>query len=323
MQAIIYEQYGPSDVLHLAQRAKPTPADDEVLIRVHAATVTTGDVNMRGFTFVPAGFGIFARLMFGIRKPRQPVLGVEVAGDVVAIGSAVTQFQVGDAVFGIDSTTMGGYAEYVCRRAAGPLAHKPANLSYAEAASLPFGAGTALDYLRDKAQIQAGQRVLVLGASGGTGSAAVQLAHYFQAHVTGVCSTRNVELVAALGADHVIDYTQQSIMDVDARYDIIFAAVPEAYSFAQCRPLLTENGVYLAVAGSARELLGAAFSSQLIAGAATESAASMRFLADLAAAGHLQPVIDRTFPLAETAAAHHYVDTGRKRGNVVITVAEA
>lgn len=326
MKAVIYEQYGAPEVLHIVDVPKPIPERGEVLIRVHAATVTTGDVNMRGFTFVPSGFSLLARLMFGIRKPRKQVLGTETAGQVVAVGENVREFKVGDSVFGIDSSTVGGYAEYICRSVDSPLALKPNNLSYEEAAALSFGAGTALFFLRNKANVAPGQKVLVIGASGGTGSAAVQIAKYFGAQVTGICSTRNVELVRSLGADHVIDYIQQDFNSYDDTYDVIFDAVPDAYSFAQINPLLADNGTYLAVAGGLRTMLASALplpsrgDKQIVAGAANENAEDLVFLAGLAAEGALKIVIDRSFPLEEITEAHRYVDEGHKRGNVVITI---
>ncbi len=323
MKAVVYDRYGPPEVLCLTDIDKPTPKADEVLIRVHAATVTAGDVNMRGFTFVPPGFGPLPRLMFGIRKPRKPILGVEIAGEIEAVGEHVTAFKNGDAVFGINATTLGAYAEYACRPADKTLAHKPANLSYAEAAAIPFGAGTALYFLRDKADIQPDQRALILGASGGTGSAAVQLARHFGAEVTGVCSTRNVERVRSLGAHHVIDYTQEDFTTTGI-YDIVFDAVPGAYSFAQCKPVLTENGIYLAVAGGPGTMLQAALPARggkrIAAGSPPEDSGDLMLLSALAEQGVLRSLIDRVYPLDEIVEAHRYVDTGRKRGNVVINV---
>jgi NADPH:quinone reductase-like Zn-dependent oxidoreductase len=204
MKAIVYTQYGPADVLHLQEVEKPTPKDNEVLIKVHATSVTAGDCNARGFTFVQPGFGFIARLAFGPTKPRQPILGVELSGEVVEVGKDVTRFYKGDQVFGI-SQKMGAYAEYICMVEDASFLIKPANMTYAEAASIPFGANTALYFLRDMAKLQPGQKVLIIGASGCTGVFAVQLAKYFGAEVTGVCSTRNLELVRNLGADHVID----------------------------------------------------------------------------------------------------------------------
>jgi len=198
MKAVIYTEYGPPDVLKLKEIAKPTPRDNEVLIKVYAATVTSGDVNARGFTFVPKGFGPLPRLGLGIRGPKHTILGTEVAGEIEAVGRAVKLFREGDQVLGIASSTLGAYAEYVCRPEDGALVTKPANLTYEEAAAIPGGAGTALYFLRDKAHIQSGQKILINGASGGVGTYAVQLARYFGAQVTGVCSTANIALVKSL-----------------------------------------------------------------------------------------------------------------------------
>ncbi|MCB0036666.1 MAG: NAD(P)-dependent alcohol dehydrogenase [Anaerolineales bacterium] len=325
MKAIVYTEYGRAEVLNLQKVAQPTPQDDEVLIKVHAATVTTGDVNMRGFTFVPPGFGPLPRLMFGLTKPKKTILGTELAGEIAAVGKNVRSFKKGDQVFGIDSTHIGAYAEYVCRPEKGALATKPVNLSYAEAAALPFGAGTALFFLRDKAHIQKGQKVLVNGASGGVGSYAVQLAHYFGAEVTGVCSTKNVELVKAMGADQVIDYTQTDFTQNGETYDIIFDTVVGRASFARVKNSLTPQGLYLSIAGGPREMVQSVWHSmrggkKIITGAAVETKESLIFLRKLAEEGHLKPFIDQCYPLEETAAAHDYVDGGHKRGNVVITI---
>lgn len=324
MKAIVYESYGAPDVLHLAEVEKPTPQDDEVLIKVHAATVTTGDVNMRGFRFVPPGFGPLPRLMFGLFKPNKPILGSELAGVIEAVGKDVTRFKPGDAVFGINSGEVGAYAEYVCWAQDSPLAIKPASIRYEEAAALPFGAGTALFFLRDKGHIQPGQKVLVVGASGGVGNYGVQLAKYYGAEVTGVCSTRNVELVQSLGADHVIDYTKEDFTQNGQRYDIILDTVWGETSFARYKDSLTEDGLYLAVAGGLGAILRASLASRgkrIVAGSPKENAADLAFLAQLVEEGALRPVIDQRYPLEQTAEAHRYVDTGRKRGSVVITLA--
>lgn len=324
MKAIVYTEYGSPDVLQLKTVEKPAPKDDEVLIRVHAATVTTGDVNMRGFTFVPPGFGPLPRLMFGLNAPRKTILGAEVAGEIEAVGKEVTTFKPGDAVFGIDSS-VAAYAEYVCRPANGPLAIKPANLSYEEAAAISFGAGTALSFVRDKAKIQPGQKVLVIGASGGVGNYVVQLAKYYGAEVTGVCSTRNVDMVKALGADHVIDYTQDDFTRDGEIYDVIIDTVYGRASFAHAKPALKPDGVYLPVAGGPKEMFQALWTSmrggkKVVAGAVPEDKDDLKFLAGLIEAGEIKVVIDRCYPLEQVAEAHRYVETGRKRGSVVITV---
>ena len=255
MKAIVYTDYGSPDVLHLQEVERPAPEGNEVLIRVLAATVTAGDVNARGFTFVPPGFGPLPRLMLGLRKPRRTILGTELAGEVEAIGKEVTLFRKGDQVFGIGSESFGAYAEYVCRPEEGALAIKPANLTSEEAAVLPFGAGTALYFLRDLAKLQRGQSVLINGASGGVGTYAVQLARYYGAEVTGVCSTPNVALVRSLGADRVIDYTQEDFTTSGETYDIIMDTVVGKTSFSRCKGSLKPKGLYLAVAGGLQEMV--------------------------------------------------------------------
>lgn len=325
MKAIICTGYGAPEVLQLQEISKPEPKEGEVLIRVRAATVTAGDVNVRGFTFVPPGFGPLPRLMFGWSKPNKPVLGVELAGEIEAVGAGVTSFKKGDRVFGIDSKTFGAYAEYACRPAAGPLAHMPSNLSFEEAASIPFGAGTALYFLRDRAKIRPGQKVLVIGASGGVGVYAVQLARYFGAEVTGVCSTGNVELVKSLGAFQVIDYTREDFTRNGVVYDVIVDTVPGKASFSSYKGSLAPKGLYLAVAGGLKEIFQSLQTSltggkKLVFGTPTENSADMSFLKALAEQGHIKPVIDRRYPLEQAAEAHRYVDTGRKRGSVVLAV---
>jgi len=323
MKAIVYTEYGPADVLRLAEVEKPTPKENEVLIKVHATTVTTGDVNMRGFTFVPQGFGFLSRLMFGLRRPNKTILGVELAGEIKAVGKDVTQFKQGDQVFGIDGTRLGAYAEYKCMPAEAGLTHKPNNLTYEQAAAIPNGALTALTFLRNMAHIQRGQTILINGASGSVGSAAVQLAKYLGGQVTGVCSTANLELVKSLGADKVIDYTEKDFTHNGETYDIIFDTVGKT-SFSGCKNSLKPNGLYLASAGGLREmvqmLLTSKSSQKVLAGISSERKEDLVFIKELVEAGAIKPVIDRRYPLAQTAEAHRYVDTGRKKGNVVITV---
>lgn len=325
MKAIVYTEYGPPDVLHLKEVAKPAPKDNEVLIRVHAATVTTGDVNLRGFTFVPPGFGFVPRLAFGLRKPNRAILGTEVAGEIEAIGKDVTSFKKGDQVFGIDSGRLGAYAEFVCRPEKGALAIKPADMTYEEAAALPGGAGTALYFLRDLAKIRLGQKVLIHGASGGVGTYAVQLAKHYGAEVTGVCSTANLELVQTLGADKVIDYTRADFRTSGETYDVILDTVVGRTSFSGCKNSLKSNGRYLAVAGGPKEFFQMAWTSiqggrKVLAGTPGEGKEDLIFLKELVEAGKIKPFIDRCYPLEQTADAHRYVDQGHKRGNVVITV---
>ncbi len=324
MKAIVYTQYGPADVLHLQDVEKPTPKDNEVLIKVHATSVTAGDCNARGFTFVPPGFGFISRLMFGLRKPRQPILGVELSGEIVEVGKDVRRFKRGDQVFGI-SQKYGAYAEYICMAETASLALKPANMTWAEAASIPFGANTASYFLKDLAKLQPGQKILIIGASGCTGVYAVQLAKYYGAEVTGVCSTPNLEMVRSLGADHVIDYTREDFTQNGQTYHVILDMVPGKSSFRRVRSSLKPNGLYLAGAGGLESLAQMAWTGltggkKVMAGMAPDRAENLVFLKELLEAGKLKPVIDRCYPLEQTAEAHRYADMGHKRGSVVITI---
>lgn len=325
MKAVVYHEYGGPEVLQLADVPKPSPAADEILIRVHATSVTTGDVNLRGFTFIPAGMRGLTRLAFGIRKPRQSILGVEFAGEVAEVGADVSEFAVGDAVFGLTGGGFGAYAEYKTMAAHKCVVKKPASLSYEAAASFPNGALTAYTFLKKMANVQPGQRVLVNGASGSVGSAGVQLAVAFGAEVTGVCSTRNIELVQSLGAQHVIDYTQTDFTQNGETYDVIFDTVGKS-SFAAAKNALSANGLYLASAGGLREI-GQALRTSLFgsakkvkAGVSSDSKDDLATVTALLENGKIRPIIDQTFSFDEIVEAHRYVDTGRKRGNVVITV---
>ena len=325
MKAIVYTKYGSADVLHLQEVEKPTPKDNEVLIKIHASSVTAGDCNARGFVFVPPGFGFLSRVMFGLRKPKQPILGTELSGEIAQVGKDVILFKQGDQIFGI-SEKFGAYAEYICMAEDATLVIKPANLTCAEAAAIPFGANTALYFLRDMAKLQSGQKVLIIGASGCTGVYAIQLAKYFGAEVTGVCSTRNLEMVLSLGADHAIDYTKEDFTQNGEIYDVIFDMVPGKSSFSRYKSSLKPNGLYLAGAGGLESIAQMVRTTltggkKVIAGMAPDRVEDLVFLKELLETGKLKPVIDRRYPLEQTAAAHRYVDTGRKKGNVVITVA--
>ena len=307
MKTVIYTQYGAPEVLHLTEAPKPLPADNEVLVRVHATTVTIGDTIMRSLSIPgPWWQRLGARIFLGIGKPKRPTLGMELAGEVESIGRAVTRFQPGDPVFASTfAVNFGGYAEYKCLPESGVVAIKPSNLTYAEAAAVPGGGMTALQCLRN-GNIQAGQQILIYGASGAVGTYAVQLAsHHFEAEVTGVCSTANVELVRSLGATHIVDYTQQDFSAAEARYDIVFDAVGKA-SPSQAKQVLRPGGTYLNVHTTSD---------------GSDSAENLCFLKELIEAGKLRPVIDRCYTLDEIVEAHRYVDQGHKKGNVVITVA--
>jgi len=322
MKAIVYERYGPPDVLQMKEVTKPTPKDNEVLIKTYATTVTSGDWRARSLN-VPTGFGLISRLVFGILRPRQPILGTELAGRVESIGKNVSRFKVGDQVFAFAGAGMGCYAEYKCMPENGAVALKPANLTYDEAAALSFGGTTALDFFR-RGKLQSRERVLINGASGGVGTAAVQLAKHFGADVTGVCGTANVELVRSLGANHVIDYTKEDFTENGETYDVIVDAAGTA-PFSRSKGSLTDRGRLLLVLGGLPDLLKIPWvsmtsSRKVIAGPAAERAEDLLVLAELAEAGEFKPVIDRRYPFEQIAEAHRYVDTGRKRGNVVITL---
>lgn len=323
MKAIVYERYGAPDVLQLKEVAKPAPMDNEVLIKIYATTVTSGDWRLRSFT-MPVGFGLIARLVFGVLKPRQPILGTELAGVVEAIGKSVSKFKVGDQVFAFAGAAMGCYAEYKCMPENGAVTLKPNNLTFDEAAALSFGGTTALDFLR-RGKLQRGERVLVNGASGSVGSAAVQLAKHFGADVTGVCSGANVEWVSALGANHVIDYNKEDFTRNGQTYDVIVDTVGTA-PFSRSKASLSDRGRLLLVLAGLPDMLQIPWlsmisSKRIIAGPAAESAKDVHFLAKLAEAGEFKPVIDRRYPFERIAEAHDYVDIGRKKGNVVITLA--
>jgi NADPH:quinone reductase-like Zn-dependent oxidoreductase len=303
MKAIVYTQYGPPEVLHLKEIATPTPKDTEILVKVRATTVTIGDTIMRSLNLPITGWQKFmARLILGWRRPKRPVLGMELAGEVESVGRKVTRFKPGDPVFASTfAVNFGGYAEYKCLPENGVLAIKPANLTYEEAAAATGAGMTALRCL-SKANIRPGQRVLIYGASGAVGTCAVQLArHHFEANVTGVCSAANLELVKSLGAGRVIDYTREDFQRGET-YDVVFDAVGKT-SAAQSRQALKPNGIYLNVhtaSGNGEKL------EDLIA------------IKEIIEAGKFKPVIDRCYPLEQIVEAHRYVDTGHKKGNVVI-----
>lgn len=323
MKAMVCDQYGPPEVLHAEEVERPVPKANEVLIKVHASSVTAGDYRTRDFD-IPPGFRTPARIALGVTRPRHRILGTEVAGEVIEVGSKVSKFRVGDRVYGSD-THFGGYAEYVCRSADGGLAKMPENLSWEEAAAVPFGAQSALFFLRDLGHIEAGHRVLIYGASGGVGTAAVQLAKHFGAEVTGVCSTANLDLVRSLGADHVIDYTREDYAENGKTYDLILDTVGKT-SFAHCKGSLTPHGIYLPVAGGIQEYLQRVWTAmsrgkRVRCSVAQESGDDLAFIRDVVEAGKYRPAIDRTYPLEQVAEAHAYAEKGHKRGNVVISVA--
>lgn len=321
MRAVTCRQYGPPETLRIENLPCPAPAAREVLVRVRATTVTSGDARIRGFR-CPAIFWLPMRLALGLRRPRQPVTGMEFAGVVDAVGDAVTRFQPGDRVFGLAAA--GAHAEWLTMPEDAALAPMPAGLSDIEAAALPFGGLSALTFLRDVAKLAPGERVLVLGAAGSVGVFAVQLARYFGAVVTGVCGAANLDLVRSLGANAVIDRGQWEAGGVEGPYDVILDTVG-ATDPARCRRLLAPRGRHVLLSfgavGVGWMLLTAAWPGRrVLCGFSGACAADLRFLRDLAEAGAIRPVIDRVLPLEAVVAAHRRVDSGRKRGALVLTL---
>jgi NADPH:quinone reductase-like Zn-dependent oxidoreductase len=322
MRAAVCRAYGSPDVVRIEEVARPEPKSNEVLIRIRATTVSSGDWRVRSLT-VPKGMGLMVRAVFGFTRPRNPIFGTELAGEIEAVGPSVTMFKAGDAVVGYPTFPNGCHAEYRTMRESDRIVAKPARLSYEEAAAMCFGGATALDFLRDRAKLQAGEDLLVVGASGTLGSAAVQLAKYFGARVTGVCSTANVELVRSIGADRVIDYTREDYRSGGTAYNVIFDAVGGA-SFQTHETLLKPNGRLLLLAAGLPDMLsaigGKRDGKRVFAGPAKERLEHLTFLGNLVEAGAYRPVIDQVFPFDRIAHAHARVETGRKRGSVVVTI---
>ncbi len=323
MKAIVYEKYGPPDVLQLKEVEKPTAGDNEVLIRIYTTTVTSTECTFR------KGKPLISRLFTGLRKPKIATLGEELAGEIEAVGKNVKIFKKGDQVFGSAGPGFGANAEYICLPEDGVLAIKPSNMTYEEAASSVDGFLTALPFLRDKGHIRSGQEVLIYGASGSVGSAAVQVAKYFGVDVTGVCSTSNLEMVKSLGANKVIDYTKEDFTKTGQTYDIIFDTVGKI-SFSRCKSSLKQNGIFLEAGIGPGIIPNVLWTSMLGSKKARIAATGLRspqekikdliFLKELMEAGKIKPVIDRSYSLEQIAEAHRYVDKGHKKGNVVITI---
>jgi NADPH:quinone reductase-like Zn-dependent oxidoreductase len=321
MKAIVYAKYGPPEVLQLTEIEKPTPKDNEVLIRNHATTATKFDCWMRSST-APLGFGLLMRMATGIRKPKQPILGTELAGEIEAVGKDVTLFSKGDRVVGYLGMSLGAYVEYICLPEDGVLAKKPANMTYEQATTVQ-GALTALYFLK-MANIQKGQKILVFGASGGVGYFAVQLAKYFGAEVTGVCSTPKLEFVKSLGADSVIDYTREDFTKSGETYDIILDTVGKSPFSGSVRSLKKEGKYVFTTYGIPRIIrvmwLNLTSGKKGMSGLLEETTEDLTFLLKLIETGKLKTIIDRSYPLEQAVKAHRYVETWQKKGNVVITV---
>ncbi|MCH7928268.1 MAG: NAD(P)-dependent alcohol dehydrogenase [Candidatus Dadabacteria bacterium] len=325
MKAVVNTSYGTPNVLEIKEVEKPSPKANEVLIRIHAAVVSSADCTFR------KGVPYFARLFFGLLKPKTTILGTEFAGQIEAVGKDVKLFKPGDKVFAASGADFGAHAQYICLAEQGGLAIKPINMTYEQSAAICEGTLTALPFLRDKAKIKSGQKILINGASGSVGTAAVQLAKHFGAEVTGVCSTANLELVKSLGADRVIDYTTEDFTKGTETYDVIFDTVGKS-TFSQCKDRLKQGGVYLACVLTLANLLQMLWTSQIASKKVIFDAAGLRppgekatdlaYIKELAEARALKPVIDKTYTMEQIAEAHRHVDTGHKKGNVVLSLGD-
>jgi NADPH:quinone reductase-like Zn-dependent oxidoreductase len=322
MKAAICTRYGPPNTVRILEIPTPVAKPNEVLIRIHATTVSSGDWRLRSGC-MPRGFGLISRLVFGLKKLRQPILGTELSGIITQVGTAVTRYKTGDAVVGFAGVSMRCHAEYCALRENAALTLKPAGLTHAEAAALCFGGTTALHYLRDKAHLKPGQSLLILGAAGSVGSAAVQIARHFGADVTTTSSAANHELLRSLGAARCLDYHTQDFSREEQRYDVILDTVGASH-FRHACPSLRPGGRYLAVAGDLPGMIAGLRAGpdgkRQLSGPAPERPADVAWLVDLAERGHYRPVIDSTYPFAQIADAHARVETGHKRGNVVVTL---
>lgn len=330
MKAVVYTEYGSPDVLQLKEVEKPTPKENEILIRIYATPVNYGDLIARNFKNIsphefnmPFLFWLPARIAFGVNKPKINTLGSEFAGKIEAVGKGVKLFKAGDQVFGYRGMSMGANAEYLCMPEDGLVALKPTNMTYEEAATVPYGALTALNLLRN-VNIQPGQKVLINGASGGIGSAAVQLAKYYGAEVTAVCGTPRLEFVKSLGADKVIDYTREDFTQNSETYDLIFDILGKS-SFSRCKSSLNQNGRYLLASFKMKQIFQMLWTSKIgskkvICALSSEKMEDLLFIKKLVEAGKIRSVIDRRYSLEQTAEAHRYIETGHKKGSVIITI---
>ncbi|MHA1239504.1 MAG: NAD(P)-dependent alcohol dehydrogenase [Promethearchaeota archaeon] len=324
MKAIIWTKYGPPDVLELKEVEKPTPEDNELLIKIHATTVTAGDTELRSLKFSLL-LRFLMRLGFGFKRPgkKYNILGMELAGEIESVGKDVKLFRKGDQVFAATEEGFGAYAEYICLPEEGAVAIKPANMTYDEAAAVPIGGDTALHYLR-KGNIQSGQNILINGAGGSIGTMAVQLAKSFEAKVTAVDSTKKLDMLRSIGADKVIDYTQEDFTKNGETYDVIFDVVGKS-SFSGCISSLKKNGFYLIANPKLSLIIRGIWTSKtsnknVITGLPKQRIEDLIFLKELIEAEKLKSVIDRRYPLEQVAEAHSYVETGQKTGSVIITL---
>ena len=327
MKAIICTKYGkPNEVFQMVEVEKPIPKDNEVLIKIKATTVNAADCNIRGLSYIPTGLGFLAKLMLGFNKPKKSIQGSVFSGEVESVGKDVNRFKPGDRVYGSDGE-LGAYAEYLRRTEKGAITIIPNNIGFEEAATIPYGALTALYFLQDLAKVSRGQKVLIKGAAGGVGVYAVQLAKHFGAIVTGVCSTRNIDFVQSLGADEVIDYTKTDYTKTGKKWDVILDIVVGKTSFSKNKNSLSKNGKYLAIAGGLNDMLQmvrtSIFGGKKVyfgGGEKCEKLENFTSINQLIEAGDLKPVMDKNFPLDKIAEAHNYVESGSKRGNVSISV---
>jgi NADPH:quinone reductase-like Zn-dependent oxidoreductase len=318
MKAIIWTAYGKPDVLKFREIETPIPKDNEVFIKIHTTAATTGDCRLRGFR-VPLGFWLPTRLVFGLLKPRKSILGMDFSGEVESVGKRVSQFKIGDRVCGSTGIKLGANAEYICLAEDHALVKIPDDLSYKNAVAIIFGGLTAVHFLRDKVNIQSGQRILINGASGAVGTAAVQLSKYYGADVTGVCSASNHKLVTSIGADRVIDYTKENFVNNGETYDAILDTVGNL-SLSKCNHSLVPRGKLVLINTGLLTNLRSVTNAKLVCGVSGENKESLSFLMELVSSGRIVPVIDSVHPLQNIPDVHRYIDKGHKRGNVVIVV---